>query len=339
MTTPDRLRVAVLDDYADIAAGAADWASLAPVADVDFLHHPVPAGEAARTLAPYDILCTMRERMNLPRELLASLPRLKAITIVGRSIASLDLNDATGLGIAVLHPDFARMGSTPGLGNPTAELTWALVLAASRQLGPMHHRLMQGRWHVPATPVLEGRTLGLLGLGRIGTRVARYGQAFGMDVIAWSQNLTTQAAAEVGVTRVDKQELFERSDVLSIHLVLSERTTGLVGAGELAGMKPSAILVNTARSRIVDQNALVDALSEGRLAGAGLDVFDDEPLPADHPLLGLPTVTLTPHAGYSTPQTLAMMYADWPEAILAYAAGSPIRVLNPESLEHPRHSI
>jgi len=331
------LRVAVLDDYADVAAGAADWASLRPVANVDFFHRPVPAVDAARVLAPYDVLCTTRERMALPRELLAALPRLKVLTIVGRSIASLDLADATDLGIAVLHPDVARTGPTPA-GNPTAELTWALVLAASRQVGPMHHQVVEGGWYVPATPVLEGGTLGLLGLGRIGRRVATYGQAFGMDVIAWSQNLTAQAAAEVGVTRVEKHELLERSDVLSIHVVLSERTTGLVGAADLARMKPSAVLVNTARSRIVDQDALVAALAAGRLAGAGLDVFDEEPLPVDHPLLGLTNVTLTPHAGYSSPAALASMYVDWPAAISAYAAGSPVRVLNPEALSHPRHA-
>ena len=178
----------------------------------------------------------------------------------------------------------------------------------------------------------QGKTFGLLGLGRIGTRVASYAQAFGMDVIASSQNLTVQAAAEVGVTRVEKKQLFERSDVLSVHLALSKRTTGLVGAGDLARMKSTAVLVNTARGQIVDQDALAAALVAGRLAGAGLDVFDQEPLPEDDSLLDLSSVTLTPNAGYSSPEVLAAMYATWPEAISAYASGSPIRVLNPEAL-------
>lgn len=193
-----------------------------------------------------------------------------------------------------------------------------------------------GLWHNTVGVVLDGRTLGLLGLGRIGQRMAKYAQAFGMDVIAWSQNLTAEAAAEVGVRRVEKDELFAQADVLSIHVVLSERTRGLVGAHELGLMKPGSHLINTSRGPIVDEAALLHALEHGPMAGAGLDVFYPEPLPADHPLRSMENVTLSPHLGYSTRETLERFYEDKPAAIAAYAKGAPVRVVNPEALEHSR---
>jgi len=331
------LKVALLDDYGDVGMGAADWNILDGIAEIDVFHEPIPRARAAEVLRPYDVLCTIRERTGFPRELLSALPNLKLVTMIGRSLANFDMEAATELGIAVVHPggfgpDFERAL------NATPELTWALVLASVRNIVREDKRVRAGLWQHTLGMVLAGRTLGLLGLGYVGQRVAGYGRAFGMDVIAWSQNLTDDAAAGVGARRVEKHELFERADVLSIHVQLSERTRGLVGAHELGLMKPGAHLVNTARGPIVDEAALIAALREGRLAGAGLDVFDHEPLPAGHPLTELETVTLAPHLGIATPEMLEPMYRDKPEAILAYARGAPIRIINPQALEHPRQT-
>ncbi|MGA2343900.1 MAG: NAD(P)-dependent oxidoreductase, partial [Steroidobacteraceae bacterium] len=218
--------------------------------------------------------------------------------------------------------------------NATPELAWGLMIATVRHIAHEDRRMREGGWQSSVGVILAGRTLGLLGLGRIGRRMAEYGRAFGMEVIAWSQNLAAEAASAVGVRRVEKDDLFRSADILSIHLQLSDRTRGLVTARELALMKAAAYLVNTSRGPIVDEAALIASLREGRLAGAGLDVFDVEPLPLDHPWRSLANVTLTPHLGYVTSETLRAFYSDMPEAIAAFASGTPIRVANPDVLRH-----
>jgi len=329
------VKVAVLDDYAHAAAGSADWGRLAGKAEVVFFDRHLPEAEAAEALAPFDVLCTMRERMALPGSLIARLPKLKMITIVGLRLTNLDLDAATRAGVIVCHsggpalrdPRFARIGAA------TPELSWGLLIATVRGLARADRRMREGFWQDRVGTVLAGRTLGLLGLGRIGKRMARYAKAFEMEVVAWSQNLTTEAAAAEGARRVEKDELFSLSDVVSIHLVLSDRTRGLVSARELRLMRPTAFLINTSRGPIVVERDLIEALRGGTIAGVGLDVFDTEPLPADHPFRSMDNVTLTPHLGYVTAETLAAWYEDSLEAIVAFADGAPIRVSNPEALE------
>jgi phosphoglycerate dehydrogenase-like enzyme len=245
------------------------------------------------------------------------------------------MDAATEQGVLVIHPDPDRRN--PNVANATPELAWGLLIAAVRNLARQERRMREGLWQDQVGFVLSGRTLGLLGLGRIGKRMAQYGKAFGMDVIAWSQNLTDEAAAEQGVRRVDKDALFAEADIVSVHVILSDRTRGLVTARELGLMKPGAYLVNTSRGAIVDEAALIAALSAGRIAGAGLDVFDKEPLPTDHPFRRLDNVTLAPHLGYATRDTFAVFYGDMPDAIAAFARGAPVRVINPAALGHPRH--
>jgi phosphoglycerate dehydrogenase-like enzyme len=330
------LKVAVLDDYADIARSSADWGRLDGIAEVEFFTEPIPVADAAAALAEFDVLCTTRERMPFSADLLTHLPRLRLMTIIGMSLENLDLEAATRLGVAVVHPDFER--GTRGRGtDAAAELAWGLVIAAARYVGPAHAAVRGGGWAMPAGMLLEGRCLGLLGLGRSGRRMAGYGRAFGMDVVAWSQNLTAQDAAAEGVERVTREELFARADVVSVHLQLSDRTRGLVQADDFARMRPGSLFVNTSRSGIVDTDALVSALAGGALGGAGIDVFDEEPLPAGHRLRDLPNVTLTPHLGYGVREVLPGFYADIPEAIEAYAAGTPVRVVNPAALVDRRH--
>jgi phosphoglycerate dehydrogenase-like enzyme len=328
------LKVAILDDYARQALALVDWSGLPAGAEVVVFDRHLSEAEAAEALAPFDVLCTLRERMALPRSLIERLANLKLITIVGMGLANLDMQAATDNGVVVCHSDFRRPAFA-GVANATPELTWGLVIATVRHIAREDRRLRGGGWQSSIGVILAGRTLGLLGLGRIGRRIAEYGKIFGMEVIAWSQNLTADAAAAVGVERVEKDALFARSDVVSIHVQLSERTRGLVTARELGLMKPDAYLINTSRGPIVDEAALIDALLGGRIAGAGLDVFDAEPLPPDHPFLSMDNVTLTPHLGYNTAETLAAFWGDMPEAIAAFAAGSPIRVANPDVLAKP----
>jgi phosphoglycerate dehydrogenase-like enzyme len=325
------LKVAILDDYTNRALSLVDWAGLPAGTDIAVFDRHLSAADAANVLAPYDVLCTLRERMALPRSLIERLPNLKLITIVGMGLANLDMQAATEHGVVVCHSDFRRPAFA-GIANATPELAWGLLIATVRHITHEDRRLRDGGWQSSLGMILAGRTLGLLGLGRIGKRMAEYGKVFGMPVIAWSQNLTAEAAEAVGVRRVEKDELFALSDVLSIHVQLSERTRGLVMARELALMKPGAYLINTSRGPIVDEAALIAALDGGRLAGAGLDVFDAEPLPADHPFRRMDSVTLTPHLGYNTAETLAAFWGDIPEAIAAFAAGAPIRVANPDVL-------
>jgi phosphoglycerate dehydrogenase-like enzyme len=329
------LKIALLDDYANVALDSADWSGLPPGAKITVFDRHLSEEEGATLLAPFDVLCTVRERMALPRTLIARLPNLKLILIIGARLANLDLAAATEHGVVVARtrlqgPDLARIGAA------TPELTWGLMIATVRNFVHEQRRLRDGAWQDSVGLVLAGRTLGLLGLGNIGRRMAGYARAFGMEVIAWSQNLTAEAAQAAGVRRVEKDELFGQADILSVHLVLSERTRGLVTARELALMKPGAYLINTARGPIVDEAALIAALDCGHLAGAGLDVFDREPLPADHPFRSMDRVTLTPHLGYVTRETLAVFYGGMPRDIAAFAAGESLDVANPEVLGRRR---
>jgi phosphoglycerate dehydrogenase-like enzyme len=314
-----------------VALESADWSKLPPGAELTAFDRHLSEDEAAGLLAPFDVLCTLRERMALPRSLIERLPNLKLILIVGAGLANLDMRAATDHGVVVCHSDFRRPAMA-GVANATPELAWGLMIATVRHIAAEDRALRQGGWQSTIGIILAGRTLGLLGLGRIGKRMAHYAHAFDMQVIAWSQNLTAEAASAVGVRRVEKDELFAEADVLSIHVQLSGRTRGLVTAHELGLMKPGAYLINTSRGPIVDEAALIAALGERRIAGAGLDVFDAEPLPLDHPFHSLDNVTITPHLGYDTRETLAVFWGDMPEAIAAFAAGAPIRVANPDVL-------
>ncbi|KHL03021.1 D-2-hydroxyacid dehydrogenase family protein [Sinomonas humi] len=313
------MRIAVLDDYQGVAAGFADWDSLG--ADVTFfsehLGHDDDAVVAA--LEEFDALVVMRERTPLRAERLERLPNLQLIVSTGRRNASIDLKATAARGITVCHT-----GYVPA---PAAEHTWALIHAATRRLDVELGAIRSGGWQTTVGRGLEGQRLSVLGLGNLGSRVAKVGLAFGMDVVAWSQNLTEERAAEVGVRRVEKDELFATADVLTVHLVLSKRSRGIVGAEELALMSPDAILVNTSRGPLVDEAALLDALSHDRLGLAALDVFDVEPLPADHPLRREPRAILTPHIGYVTQEQYEIFYQDAVEDIAAFAAGSPIRIM------------
>jgi phosphoglycerate dehydrogenase-like enzyme len=329
----DRLpQVAILDDYADVALELADWSPVQTRSEVTVFDRHLSEAEAADALLPFDVVCTVRERMALPRTLIERLPNLKLITIVGRSLPNLDMAAATEHGVLVAHSDFAHPRFS-SVRDATPELAWGLMIATVRNLAEEHRRMRAGAWQATIGQTLAGKTLGLLGLGRIGKRMAEYAKVFGMEVIAWSQNLADEAAAAVGARRVEKTTLFEESDVVSIHLVLSERTRGVVAAPELALMKPHAYLINTSRGPIVDEESLIDALRTGRIAGAGLDVYDIEPLPPDHPFRLLPNVTLSPHLGYVTREMLGAFYADTIEAVVAWLDGTPIRIANPEALQ------
>jgi phosphoglycerate dehydrogenase-like enzyme len=315
-------RVAILDDYQHVARRMADWDSLPAGTElVVFADHVKGLGEVAARLADFDAVVAMRERTAFPRALLEKLPRLKLLVTTGMRNASIDVAAAVERGVVVC--------GTAGLPYPTAELTWGLILALLRRIPTEDRATREGRWQVSCGLGLSGKTLGVIGLGNLGSRVARVGRAFEMEVIAWSQNLTAARAAEVGAALVTKDELLARSDVVSIHLVLGDRTRGLLGARELGLMKPTAHLVNTSRGPIVDEAALVDALRAGTIAGAGLDVYDDEPLPLDHPLRDLPNTVITPHLGYVTEEGYRVFYGHALEDVKAWLAGQPVRVIRP----------
>jgi phosphoglycerate dehydrogenase-like enzyme len=317
------VRIAILDDYQGVAQRMADWQSLpADTEVVVFRDHLADLEQVAARLQEFEIVMAMRERTPFPRALLARLPRLRLLVTPGMRNAAIDLHAAAERGVVVC--------GTAGLPYPTAELTWGLILALVRRIPAEDRATRAGRWQETLGIGLNGKTLGVLGLGTLGSRVARIGVAFEMTVLAWSQNLTPERARAVGATLVGKDELLARADVVTIHLVLSERTRGLIGVRELGLMKPSAYLVNTSRGPIVDEAALVGALRKGTIAGAGLDVFDDEPLPLDHPLRQLPTTVITPHLGYVTEETYRVFYGQALEDIRAYLAGEPLRVLRPE---------
>jgi phosphoglycerate dehydrogenase-like enzyme len=312
----------VLDDYQGVALDMADWAPVLDGVEVTvFRDHLDDEDALARRLADFEIVVLMRERTPVRRSLLERLPALKLLVTTGMRNASVDVAAAVERGVLVC--------GTGGVGGGTAELTWALILGLARHVTEESAGLRAGGpWQRTVGLDLAGASLGLLGLGRLGAGVARIGHAFGMRVSAWSENLTEERAAEVGVRRAaSKAELLATSDVVSIHLVLSDRSRGLLGASDLALLRPTAYLVNTSRGPIVDESALVEALRAGRLAGAGLDVFDVEPLPADHPFRTLPNVLALPHLGYVTQAGYEIFYREIVEDIAAYLAGAPVREL------------
>ena len=315
-------KIAVLDDYQTVAAEMADWSALGRDCAVTFFDRPLGVVDAAaRALADFEIVCLMRERMPFPRVLIERLPKLKLIVFTGGRIRTLDLEAAREKGITVTY--------TRGAGSQysTSELTWALILAAARNLCAEDRAVRAGDWQKSIGTTQHGKTLGILGLGNIGSRVAAVGRAFGMEIVAWSPNLTPERAEASGARAVTKADLFRQSDIVTIHMILSERTRGLVGPGDLALMQRHAILINTARGPIVEETALVEALRSKRIAGAGLDVFDQEPLPPDHPLRRLENVVLSPHLGYVTREIYAVFFQDMVENIAAYLAGKPVRVI------------
>jgi len=314
------MRIALLDDYQDVALTSTDWSALGPDAEVVAFHdHLADPDVLVERLRGFEVVMAMRERTAFPRAVLERLPELRLLVTAGMRNAAIDVAAASELGVTVC--------GTGGRGYATAELTWGLILALARHIPEEHAAILDGHWQTTVGLELRHKVLGLVGLGNLGTQVAKVGQAFGMEVIAWSQNLTAEHASERGVTRVERDELFARADVVSVHLVLSERTRGLIGAPELARMKPTASLVNTSRGPIVDEAAVVEALRERRIAGAALDVFDVEPLPAGHPFRGLDNLLMTPHIGYVTGDTYELWYREALEDIQAFAAGSPIRVI------------
>jgi phosphoglycerate dehydrogenase-like enzyme len=299
----DRFRIAVLDDYQNVALSLADWSALDERATVTvFNDHLADSDAVVERLQPFDIVCVMRERTPMTRAVIERLPKLRLIASTAMRNASIDLKAAEERGVQVVHTGYTSA--------PTIELTWALILATARNLVAENASLRSGGWQQTVGDDMAGRTLGLLGLGNVGGAVAKIGAAFGTKAIAWSQNLTNERAAEVGAIRVSKEELFQEADVLSIHLVLSDRTRGLVGAAELALMKPTARLINTSRGPIAVEADLVAALTDKKIAGAAIDVFDQEPLPLDHPFRKLPNLLATPHIGYVSRGLYARFYQD-----------------------------
>jgi phosphoglycerate dehydrogenase-like enzyme len=319
-------RVAVLDDYQHRAHGYADWRSLGGDVQVEFFSEPMAQDELPQRLAAYDVLVLMRERTRFGRDVLSQLPDLRLVITTGMRNASLDADYLLQRGVTVCGTQ--GTGVTPPGGVPsTAEVAWALILAVAKRVTQEDRALRSGRWQLGLPTILAGATLGLVGLGTLGASMVAPARAFGMEPIAWSQNLTDERAAEVGARRVTKDELLARADFVSIHLVLSDRSRGLIGGPELLAMKPTAALINTSRGPIVDEAALVSALRVGVIAAAGLDVYDEEPLPAGHPLTTLPNVVLLPHLGYVSEPGMRHMYGQVVEDIAAFLAGAPIRTL------------
>lgn len=318
------MKVAILDDYQSVAKDMADWKSLSGT-DVEFFSDHISGDqELVRRLKAFDIIMGMRERTPFPKSLIDQLPNLKLLITSGARNASFDLEAATNHGILVC--------GTQGSGEGPTELTWGLILALLRNI-PQEDRLTrEGKWGTSVGIGLKGKTIGLLGLGHIGSLVAKVADAFGMNVVAWSQNLTPERAAECNAKLVSKTELFELSDILSIHVRLSDRTRGLVGEAELNLMKATSYLINISRGPIVDEDALISHLKSQKLAGAGLDTFDVEPLSPNHPLMSLSNVVLTPHIGYVTQEGYTAFYQGVVENIKAFMSGEPIRVINQEVL-------
>lgn len=314
------MRIAILDDYQRIALSCADWTRLA--AEVVPFHGHIPdTADLAAELRPFDVVVAMRERTPFTAERIRLLPNLRLLVTTGMRNASIDVAAANAAGVTVC--------GTRGTPGATPELTWALILALVRHVPEEDRRIREGGWQQTVGFGLRGRTLGIVGLGNIGRQVAAIGRAFGMEVLAWSQHLSAAAATAAGATAVAKDELFGTSDVITVHYKLSERSVGLVGARELGLMKPTAYIVNTSRGPIVDEDALLAALHSGTIAGAGLDVYDEEPLPGGHPLRAAPRTVLTPHLGYVTDDGYRTFYGDAVEDIAAFAAGRPVRVLEP----------
>lgn len=294
-----KLKLAILDDYLDCARDLADWSDVERHADITVFTEPFGSEQqAVRALAPFDILCLMRDRTPFPATLLRSLPKLRLVTYTGSINRSFDAEAAAALGISVRNATSSR-----GL-EEHAEFIWALIMATARKIAVNDAGMRAGKWQTDFGIALHGKTMGILGLGNFGTRVARFARVFGMEVLAWSENLTAQTAVERGAKYASFTELLTQSDVITTHLVLSDRTRNLIGKAEFAQMKPGALFINTSRGEIVDENALVAALQNKVIGGAGLDVFSQEPLPIDHPLRRLPNALLSPHMGFSTRELL-----------------------------------
>lgn len=315
-----KVQAAILDDYQNIAEPLMAAREVPDDLEVTVFHdHLTDEDALADRLRGFEIVCVMRERTPFRRSLLERLPDLRLLVTSGMRNASIDMAAARERGVTVC--------GTPSVGGPTAELAWGLIIGLLRHIPREDRATREGRWQETVGGGLLGKTLGVAGLGKLGARVARVGLAFEMDVIAWSQNLTEERCREVGVSRVSKEELLSRSDVLTIHLVLSDRTRGLFGAAELAAMKPTAVLVNTSRGPIVEEQALVDALERGVIAGAGLDVYDTEPLPPDHPLRRCGNTVVTPHLGYVEEANYGAYFDGYLAAIRGHLDGSPVNVV------------
>ncbi len=321
-STNEPLHIAILDDYQNVALRSADWSRLADRAAITVFSDHIDDPEALiARLTPFHILCVMRERTPLPRAIIERLPRLKLIVSTGRRNAAIDVAAAVERGVPVAATGYAS--------TPTIELTWALILASVRHIASENASLRAGGWQRAVGADLSGKTLGVLGLGNIGAEVARIGLAFGMSVIAWSQNLTQEKAAAAGARLVSKEDLFRQADILTIHLVLSARSRGLVGAADLALMKPTARLINTARGPIVDEAALIAALAAHKIAGAAIDVFDHEPLSLAHPFRAMDNVLATPHIGYVSEDLYRKFYGDTVAAVRAFLDGAPFPLMAP----------
>ena len=316
-----RLHCAILDDYFNLSLSSADWSKVTDRIDITVFNQPFAGSEAAAgALKDFEIICAMRERTPFPRALFAALPKLKLLITSGMRNAAIDMEAAKNHNVVLCGTQFAR--------DPTAPLTMGLILELTRNIGRENARMHEGQpWQKFVGHEIEGRTLGVIGLGKLGSKVAGLAKAFGMNVIAWSPNLTPERCKEVGVTYATKEELFKTADVITIHVVLGQRSRGLVGAADLARMKPTAYLVNTARGPIVDEAALLETLRERKIAGAALDVFSVEPLPVDHPFRKLDNMVLTPHLGYATEEGFRNHYGQMVEGVDAWFKGEPLRRL------------
>lgn len=315
------MRLAILDDFQNVVLSVADWSAIEDRVDITvFNDHLTDLDALAERLEPFEIIVVIRERTPMPRALIERLPRLKLLVTGGMRNRSIDEDAVKDHGITFC--------GTQSLGSPTAELAWGLILATLRHIPQQVQAVREGGWQVGLGVGLEGKTLGVIGLGRLGSAVAGYGKAFAMDVVAWSQNLTAERCAEVGVRKAKSLDsLLSESDVVTIHLVLSDRTRGLIGREELAAMKPGAYLINTSRGPIVEEAALIAAVTEGRIAGAGLDVFDIEPLPPDHPYRSTEGIVATPHIGYVSKEGYERYFTQAIEDIEAWLKDEPIRVI------------
>jgi phosphoglycerate dehydrogenase-like enzyme len=317
-------RCAIIDDYQNVALKLADWSKVTKDVETKVFTEAVRRSDAdtINDLKDFDIVVMMRERTKFLRPVIEGLPKLKLLITTGGSNASIDLKACQERGIVV--------SGTGGFGNPTTGITFGLILELTRRIGWEHARMKSGvLWQDTLGMDIEGKTLGILGLGKLGARVAGVGKAFGMKVIAWSQNLTPERCKEVGVEYATKEDLFRNADVVTIHLVLSDRSRGLVGASELGSMKKTSYIVNTSRGPIIDEKALLDALNKKQIAGAGLDVFDVEPLPLDHPYRKMDNVVVTPHLGYVSQQNYDKYYPDIVEDIRGFLDGKPVRIVAP----------
>ena len=320
-------RIAVIDDYQSVAHRLADWGSLPAGTEVDFYHDHISDHNAlVERLKDYEIVQLMRERTPFQAPLLDALPKLELLSGTGGGFRSFDIEAATQRGVPITR--------TGGASGSTEELAWGLILSAARSIPQEDRAMREGKWQTVLGVALSERSLGIIGLGRLGSKMAQIGQAFGMELLAWSPWLTADRAAEHGAKYLGREEFFSTADFITIHVPLTEESHGLVNAEDLGRMKPDAYLINTSRGPIVDEAALVKVLGAGTIAGAGLDVFDEEPLPIDHPLLKLPNTVLTPHVGFVAEESYRAFYGNALENIKAYLAGSPINMINPEAMEH-----